>query len=151
VPANRGKTVSLMAAINITGVVAFEIKEGSYNGNSFVDFINNNFKTYFERNPKHILVMDNCAFHHRIDVIELLTALGILYQFLPPYSPQLNPIEEYFSSVKSNYTSIRPPANNISELEQNLTSVMSTTTSFYGFFAHMRTWIDRGIARIEFY
>ena len=47
------------------------------------------------------LVMDNMAIHHMEAVIDLLTAAGILIEFLPLYSPDLNPIEEAFSKVKA--------------------------------------------------
>ena len=44
--------------------------------------------------------MDNCTIHHTAAIKELLLDAGILVFFLPPYSPDLNPIEEAFSSVK---------------------------------------------------
>ena len=109
---NRGKNISLMAAITINGVERFELVEGAYDGNMFMNFINIHLKTYFEANTRHILVMDNCAFHHRRDVIELLNSLSISHCFVPPHSPQLNPMEEYFSCLKANYTSARAAPQN---------------------------------------
>ena len=44
--------------------------------------------------------MDNCAIHHVPEVYKLFDDTGILVLFLPPYSPDMNPIEEAFSSVK---------------------------------------------------
>ena len=44
--------------------------------------------------------MDNCSIHHTDKVKKLLNDAGILLIFLPPYSPDLNPIEEAFSAVK---------------------------------------------------
>ena len=47
-----------------------------------------------------ILIMDNCSVHHVNEVREVLQQAGILVLFLPPYSPDLNPLEEAFSYVK---------------------------------------------------
>ena len=45
-------------------------------------------------NPRSVLVMDNCSIHHVLPVSETLSQMGILTIFLPPYSPDMNPIEE---------------------------------------------------------
>lgn len=55
---------------------------------------------YNGSNPRSILVMDNCTIHHISDVIDFLLSVGILVIYLPPYSPDLNPIEELFSFLK---------------------------------------------------
>ena len=46
------------------------------------------------------MIMDNASIHHVDPVVELITAAGALVRFLPPYSPDLNPIEEVFAEVK---------------------------------------------------
>lgn len=51
--------------------------------------------------PQSILVMDNCSIHHVAEVKELFQEAGIVLLFLPPYSPDLNPVEEAFSYVKN--------------------------------------------------
>ena len=54
------------------------------------------------KNPHSIVEMDNASIHHNIDGIsEVITAAGALLNFLPPYSPDYNPIEEAFSKVKT--------------------------------------------------
>ena len=45
--------------------------------------------------------MDNASIHHVEEVVDMIRASGALIRFLPPYSPDLNPIEEAFSKVKS--------------------------------------------------
>ena len=52
-------------------------------------------------NPRSIVVMDNASIHLADQFINSLEDLGVLVYFLPPYSPDLNPIEELFSKVKS--------------------------------------------------
>ena len=52
-------------------------------------------------NPNSVVIMDNCSVHHVARVKSLITEVGALLHYLPPYSPDLNPIEECFSKVKS--------------------------------------------------
>ena len=49
---------------------------------------------------KSIAVLDNCSIHHVSEVKREFKDAGILLLFLPPYSPDLNPIEQMFSCVK---------------------------------------------------
>ena len=51
-------------------------------------------------NSKSIVIMDNCSIHHIQPVADLFCKAGILLFYLPPYSPDLNPIELAFSYVK---------------------------------------------------
>jgi len=48
-----------------------------------------------------ILVLDNCSIRHNEAIYELVNSVGCLLLFLPPYSPDLNPIEESFSTLKA--------------------------------------------------
>ena len=73
--------------------------------------------------------MDNAAIHHVEAVTDLSTAAGILVQFLPPYSPDLDPIEEAFSKVKAyvkdneiTYQSTRNPRLLVSSALASITS-----------------------------
>ena len=51
--------------------------------------------------PKSILILDNASFHKRLDTQELLEKHGHVLLFLPPYSPDLNPIEHIWAQLKS--------------------------------------------------
>ena len=48
-----------------------------------------------------VIVMDNAKIHHDDELVELLKGLGCRVVFLPPYSPDYNPIETAFSTIKS--------------------------------------------------
>ena len=52
-------------------------------------------------NPNSIVILDNASIHHAGDSVQLIESIGALVIFLPPYSPDMNPIEEIFSCVKS--------------------------------------------------
>lgn len=49
----------------------------------------------------NIVVMDNASIHHSQTILHLVSSVGALLLYLPAYSPDLNPIEEAFSSVKA--------------------------------------------------
>ena len=91
------KYISVLAAISKRGLISFKIISGLLNGKKFAEFIENDIE--------NILIMDNPKFHK--------CNLGLTYKFLPPYSSQLNPIEESFSELKVIYNndSVRPSNN----------------------------------------
>src|SRR6266540_3866628 len=47
-----------------------------------------------------VLVLDNAKIHHDQELLEYLDAIGVKVEFLPPYSPDLNPIESAFATIK---------------------------------------------------
>jgi transposase len=47
-----------------------------------------------------VLILDNAKIHHSDEVEELVNHFGVRLEYLPPYSPDLNPIEEAFSKIK---------------------------------------------------
>lgn len=100
----RGKRVSARAAISNEELVRVELTYGTVTGERFADFIRGTLipeMTPFDGSPKKsVIIMDNCTIHHTAAIKELLLDAGILVFFSPPYSPDLNPIEEAFSSVK---------------------------------------------------
>ncbi len=51
--------------------------------------------------PNSVIILDNAKIHHNEDLIDYLQAFGIRVEFLPPYSPDLNPIELAFSVLKN--------------------------------------------------
>ena len=50
--------------------------------------------------PLSVLVLNNAKIHHRGELLELSDRFGVCIMYLPPYSPDLNPIEEAFSQIK---------------------------------------------------
>ena len=73
-------------------------------GSTFYNFVRGslipNMNPFDGSSPKSIVVMDNCSIHHVQEVANLFQSTGILVMFLPPYSPDYNPVEEAFSFVK---------------------------------------------------
>lgn len=100
----RGQRVSAIAAISTEGLVALELSTGTVNSDLFYDFIRGSLipqmNIFDGVSPKSIVIMDNCSIHHVQEVERLFNDAGIPVIFLPPYSPDYNPIEETFSYIK---------------------------------------------------
>ena len=97
--------MSAIAAISTDGHVGAELTYGTVNGEMFADFIRGTLipemEPYDDAIKKSGVIMDNCSIHHVEEVKSLLDNVGILLYYLPPYSPDFNPIEYAFSSVKA--------------------------------------------------
>jgi transposase len=68
----------------------------------FKDFIKqllHHYRPFLE--PKSILVMDNASFYRSERIKQICEAVGVKLIYLPPYSPRLNPIEEFFAELKA--------------------------------------------------
>jgi len=99
VPHGHWKTTTFIAGLRLTGIVAPMVLDGPVNGRSF--------QTYVERvlvpdlRPGDIVVMDNPGLHKGAGVQAAIEAAGASLRFLPPYSPDFNPIEMAFSKLKA--------------------------------------------------
>jgi len=99
VPHGHWKTTTFIAGLRLTGLVAPMVLDGPINGRSF--------QTYVERvlvpdlRPGDIVVMDNLGSHKGPGVQAAIEAVGASLRFLPPYSPDFNPIEMAFSKLKA--------------------------------------------------
>lgn len=101
----RGEHVSAIACISLAGVLDVMTVRETTDGDDFYTFIQYHLIPHLMpfngTNPHSIVVMDNCAIHHVSDVVSSIQDTGALVHFLPPYSPDFQPIEETFSKVKS--------------------------------------------------
>jgi transposase len=98
-PRNWGKNVSLICAIDSEGVKPSMSVEGAVDGKAFESYLEHFLAPKLERG--HIMVMDNLSVHKSKRVQRLIEEAGATLLFLPPYSPDMNPIEGAFSKVKS--------------------------------------------------
>ena len=101
---HRGTHVTAIAALNMNGIVDCSPITGGVNSDMFKEFVEEKLASKLQpfngTNPNSIIVMDNASIHHSTQVVQTLENLGLLIYFLPPYSPDLNPIEEAFSKLK---------------------------------------------------
>ena len=98
-PLSKPKNTTILSSIQLNGTLHYT----TFSGGTTVE----RFKRYLETdllphlNGNSVLVMDNMKSHHAKAVKNLLDSSGVRYIYLPPYSPDLNPIEKLWSKVKS--------------------------------------------------
>ena len=98
VPRNRGKNTTLLASMSSEGIGPCLAVEGATNKAVFEAYVEGVLAPSLR--PGQVVVMDNLSAHKGEEVRELIEARGCELLFLPPYSPDLNPIEEAFSKIK---------------------------------------------------
>ncbi len=98
VPHGHWMTTTLIAALGVKGMLCSTVVDGAVNGDIFEAFVERVLVP--ELRPGDIVVMDNLSSHKRARTRELIESAGARLQFLPPYSPDLNPIEPVFSKIK---------------------------------------------------
>ena len=99
VPHGHWKTSTFVAGLRSSGLTAPLVVDGAMNGETF--------KAYVEQvlaptlGPGDIVILDNLGSHKVIGVREAIEACGASLVYLPPYSPDLNPIEQAFAKLKA--------------------------------------------------
>ena len=99
VPHGHWKTTTLIAALGIDGIVCSTTVDGAVNGDLFEAFVRRVLVPHLR--PGDTVVMDNLSSHKRASTIRRIEETGAVVEFLPPYSPDYNPIENVFSKVKN--------------------------------------------------
>lgn len=99
----RSERWSILPALDVNGYFAWLIYQGSINGNLFLEFVRDQVLPSCEPYPgkRSVLVMDNASIHHSQALKDLCEEHGVRLEYLPPYSPDKNPIESTFKDLKT--------------------------------------------------
>ncbi|KAL0205494.1 hypothetical protein P9112_000801 [Eukaryota sp. TZLM1-RC] len=79
------------------------MKEGHFSRSDFVGFLKDLIRdgvTYRFPGPRSVLILDGCRIHRSPEIFAAVSKTGIKYILLPPYSPECNPIESFFSILR---------------------------------------------------
>lgn len=98
VPYGHWSTTTLIAALAIDGVRCSTVVDGAVNADIFEAFVAQVLVP--ELRPGDVVVMDNLSSHKTATTRQIIEAAGAELVFLPPYSPDLNPIELVFAKIK---------------------------------------------------
>ena len=98
-PAGHWLTCTMLCAIRRTGPFAPVLIDGPVNGDVFTAWVEQMLIPGLR--PGEIVVMDNLSAHRMASVAAMIRAAGVEVRYLPPYSPDMNPIEPMWSQVKS--------------------------------------------------
>jgi transposase len=99
VPHGHWKTTTFVGALRATGMTAPMVLDGAMDGAAFDLYVKEVLAPTLR--PGDIVVMDNLPAHKRAQVRVALEAAGAQLMYLPPYSPDLNPIEMAFAKLKA--------------------------------------------------
>lgn len=106
VPMNRGKSLTLLGAIRRSGWVVLSTMFATANGDRFVRWLTKKLLPKLRKGD--VLVMDNLTAHHDLRVIVSCAARGVRVLYLPPHSPDYNPIEAGWALQKQLVRKLAP-------------------------------------------
>jgi transposase len=98
-PHGHWRTLTFLAALRCDRIVAPCVIDGPINGRSFLAYVEQLLVPTLA--PGDIVIMDNLGSHKSQAVRSAIRAAGAKLFFLPPYSPDLNPIEQVFAKLKT--------------------------------------------------
>lgn len=98
-PNGHWKTTTFLAGLTAQGLVAPFVLDGPMNGECFCAYVEHVLAR--ELKPGDIVILDNLSSHKSERAAALIAAAGARFAFLPPYSPDLNPIEMMFAKFKA--------------------------------------------------
>jgi transposase len=98
-PHGHWKTTTFVAGLRLDGIAAPMVLDGPINRTAFQAYVDQVLVP--ELRPGDIVIMDNLGSHKGPDVRRAIEAAGASLLYLPPYSPDFNPIENAFAKVKA--------------------------------------------------
>ena len=128
----RGEHVSVIVAMSREGILACEIVRGGVSGDKYYDFICRHLLTQlmlFNGSNKHsVVVQDNCSIHHVNEADAVLQDAGVIIQYLPPYSPDYNPIEKAFAKAKLMMKAMETEMQLLNDIDTIILAAFATIT-----------------------
>jgi len=98
----RGIRYSVLPATSLDGVLHVDVIDQAWNADCFYDFVDGLLDKMGDfPDDNSVILLDNASIHHSEDLQILIESRGKRLEYLPPYSPDFNPIEEGFSAMKA--------------------------------------------------
>ena len=106
IPQGHDQTSTLIAGMRLEGPCAPWLFEGPLNGEMFLAWVQQGLAPTLQEGD--VVIMDNLATHKIRGIVEAIEAAGARLLYLPPYSPDFNPIEKMWSKIKQSLRSQAP-------------------------------------------
>ena len=134
VPHGHWKVLTMIAAMTVRGVLTAVTVDAATDGQIFLHFVTEALVPNLR--PGDVVVLDNLQAHKVKGVREAVAAAGATLLYLPPYSPDLSPIEPMWSKVKQGLRSAA--ARTVDALQEAVTAALRSITpsDCEGFFRH---------------
>jgi transposase len=123
-PCGHWRTLTVLGAVRLSGWVATMTIESATDGDVFLGYMEHVLCPQLSKDD--IVVMDNLSAHKVTGVRELIEGRGAELRYLPPYSPDFNPIENCWSKIKQSLRTAK--ARSVEALEIGLAQALSTLT-----------------------
>ena len=124
VPHGHWKTTTFVGALRATGITAPLVVDGPMNGDVFLAYVQQQLAPTLHAGDT--VIMDNLSSHKRAGVREAIEAVGAKLVYLPPYSPDLNPIELAFSKLKAKLR--QSATRTVADLESTIAQICNQFT-----------------------
>lgn len=99
VPHGHWKATTFTSALRLSGMTAPMVLDGAMNGGAFLAYVEQCLAPTLR--PGDVVILDNLPAHKAAGVRETIERVGATLRFLPPYSPDFNPIENAFAKLKA--------------------------------------------------
>jgi transposase len=133
IPLNKGQSTTILSSIRLDGTMVPMIFPGAVNREIFKDYLRDYLAQALR--PGDIVIMDNLPAHRVDGVAELIEETGAHVLYLPPYSPDFNPIEMLWSKIKAYLRMVK--ARTVDALHSAIPSAFSTVST-----SDIRGWFN---------
>lgn len=134
VPGDPGPKMTIVGTLGVAGMGAITSLEGSVNGAKFRDFVQETLGPTLVAGD--VVVMDNLPAHKVKGIAEAIEERGAQLVYLPPYSPDLSPIEQCWSKVKTYLRQAKARSKESLEVALGQALETVTTSDALGWFRH---------------
>ncbi len=125
VPGGHWKMLTILGAMDHTGMLAVMTVEAATDREVFLAYLDQVLCPKLR--PGHVVVMDNLSSHKVAGVRERIEACGASLLYLPPYSPDLNPIEKAWSKLKTGIRALQ--ARTVQALDHAIENLLPSITT----------------------
>jgi transposase len=125
VPGGHWKMLTILGALSVDGIIAAMTVEAATDREVFLAYLDQVLCPKLR--PGHVVVMDNLSSHKVAGVRERIQACGASLLYLPPYSPDLNPIEKAWSKLKTGLRAVQ--ARTVQTLDHAIETLLPTITT----------------------
>ena len=133
IPQGHYQTSTLIAAVRLTGACAPWLFAGALDGVLFLAWVRQGLGPTLQ--PDDLVILDHLATHKVAGVREAIEAAGARLKYLPPYSPDFNPIENLWSKIKQRLRSQSPRTS--AQLRKAAAAFVTISSAdCHGFFLH---------------
>jgi transposase len=133
-PFNKGQNITVLGALSLDGIIASMTVEGSTDEQVFLTYVQTILLPTLHAGQ--VVFMDNLSSHQVYGVKEAIESVGARLEYLPPYSPDLSPIEKCWSKFKAILRAKAARTRDVLDQAITETLAMITPQDARGWFAH---------------